>query len=133
MKSTKRATWRGRPWGWWVLLSAAVACAILYTVMLQRHWLFEPLPLEGRPYHAIVLLNAAGLTFLLAASLLFVRVRKREDNGECSRQAITAMRDAVVVTDAQDRIVEWNPAAERLLPCAIPAAASRVCSALRGM
>lgn len=75
--------------------------------------------LEPATSHDSTYLNAISVVLVLALILIVVLyrtvVRTRRRREEISACAFALMHDALVVTDAQDRIIEWNAAAEQLL------------------
>ncbi len=109
----KWADWIVRPSGW-IPVSAVSAIAVLYGVLLLMHWLFEPLLRYEQHHYALLLVDAAAVTLVVIASIYSLTFRKMQRNEQLLRQAIARMSDAVIVTDARGRILEWNPSAERL-------------------
>ena len=113
MTHSKWADWILRPWRW-TLVSAASVCAVLYCVLLLMHWLFEPLLSYEQHHYALLLVDSAGLTLVVVASIYSIAFRMLRRNEELLRHVIARMSDAVIVADAHGRIIEWNLAAERL-------------------
>jgi len=102
-----------RPWGA-MLLGGASVFAVVYGFMLLMRLFFAPLLRFELTHYAFAVLNAAALTLAIAPSLYFLILRKMQRSEALFQQAITVMLDAMIITDMKDRIVEWNPAAERL-------------------
>lgn len=113
MKARNWAGWIERPSGW-TLVSAISVCAALYAFALVMHWFFGPLLHYEQQHYGFLLLDAAALTLFVTGSIHFVALRKARNSEERLRHAITTMRDAVIIADAKNRIVDWNPAAEQL-------------------
>ena len=75
---------------------------------------FAPLLRVELRHYGFAVLNAAALALVIAPTLYWLILRRLRRSEALLRQAISAMLDAMIITDAQDRIIEWNPAAERM-------------------
>ena len=113
MTSRTWADWLLRPWAW-TLLSVATAFAVLYGVVLLMHSFLESLLNYEQHHYVLLLVESGGLTLIVMTTTHFITFDVMNKNQELFRQIIARMSDAVIVTDGHDRIIEWNPAAERL-------------------
>jgi diguanylate cyclase (GGDEF)-like protein/PAS domain S-box-containing protein len=75
--------------------------------------LFFPSLLDYELRH-FAFLDACGLMLVVAPSFYWLTVRKLRSNKALLKQAIDAMLDALIITDAQGRVIEWSAAAERM-------------------
>ena len=60
-----------------------------------------------------VVLNAVALTLGVVPSLYWLISRRIRRSAALLRQVMGGMLDALIITDARDRVVEWSAAAER--------------------
>lgn len=105
--------WMASPPGVVSLVGAAVFVAELALMLLMRR-VFAPLLHVDVAHGAWDLMGAVLLTLAVAPALYWLVFHKLRASEIRFRQIAAAMIDAMVVTDRQARIVEWNPAAERL-------------------
>lgn len=87
---------------------------VAYGFMLLMRLFFAPLLRFELRHYGFAALNAAALTLTIAPSLYWLILRRLRRSEALLQQAIGAMLDAMIITDAQDRVIEWNPAAERM-------------------
>ena len=105
--------WMARPWG--VMVTGCVSVLLVaYGFMLLMRLFFAPLLRFELRHYGFALLNAAALTLAITPSLYWLILRRMRRSEALLQQAIGAMLDALIITDAQDRVVEWNAAAERM-------------------
>ena len=113
MSRWKWPDWMERPWG--VMVTGCVSVLLLaYGFMLLMRLFFAPLLRFELRHYGFALLNAAALTLTVAPSLYWLILRRMRRSEALLQQAISAMLDALIITDAQDRIVQWNAAAEQM-------------------
>lgn len=105
--------WMARPWGVMVMGSVSVLL-VAYGFMLLMRLFFAPLLRFELRHYDFAVLNAAVLTLAIAPSLYWLILRRMRRSEALLQQAIGAMLEALIITDAQDRVVEWNAAAERM-------------------
>ena len=105
--------WMARPWGVMVMGSVSVLL-VDYGFMLLMRLFFAPLLRFELRHYDFAVLNAAVLTLAIAPSLYWLILRRMRRSEALLQQAIGAMLEALIITDAQDRVVEWNAAAERM-------------------
>ena len=113
MRRWKWPDWMARPWGVMVMGSVSVL-VVASGFMLLMHLFFAPLLRFDLRHYGFAVLNAAALTLALIPSLYWLILRRLRRSEALLQQAFGAMLDALIITDAQDRIVEWNAAAERM-------------------
>ncbi|NNM65241.1 MAG: EAL domain-containing protein [Burkholderiales bacterium] len=82
--------------------------------MLLMRLFFAPMLRFELRHYGFALLNTAALTLAITPSLYWLILRRMRRSEALLQQAIGAMLDALIITDAQDRVVEWNAAAERM-------------------
>ena len=87
---------------------------VAYGFMLLMRLFFAPLLRFELRHYGFAVLSSAALTLAIAPALYFLILRRLQRSRALLQQAIGAMLDAMIITDAQDRVVEWNPAAERM-------------------
>ncbi len=87
---------------------------VAYGFMLLMRLFFAPLLRFELRHYGFAALNAAALMLTIAPSLYWLILRRLRRSEALLQQAIGAMLDAMIITDAQDRVIEWNPAAERM-------------------
>lgn len=105
--------WLGSPLGVVSLVGAAVFVTAFVFMLLLRDVL-APLMQAAMAHDSWNLVVAAVLTLTVSPALYWLVFRQLRTSEVRFRQATTAMLDAMIITDAQDRIIEWNPAAERM-------------------
>ena len=105
--------WLASPLGVVSLVGAAVFATEFVFMLLLRDVL-APLMHVAVAHDSWDLVVAAVLTLTVSPALYLLVFRKLRASEVRFRQATTAMLDAMIITDAQDRIIEWNPAAERM-------------------
>ncbi len=105
--------WLGSPLGVVSLVGAAVFVTAFVFMLLLRDVL-APLMQAAMAHDSWNLVVAAVLTLTVSPALYWLVFRQLRTSEARFRQATTAMLDAMIITDAQDRIIEWNPAAERM-------------------
>ncbi len=105
--------WMARPWGVIVIGSVSVLVVAYGFLLLMRLFFAPLLRLELRHY-GFAVFNVAALTLAIVPSLYWLILRRMRRSEALLQQAISAMLDALIITDAQDRVVEWNAAAERM-------------------
>ena len=97
-----------------VVLGGVLVFAVAYGFMVLLRLFFAPLLRFGLRHYGFAVLGVLALTLAVAPSLYWLILRKLRSNQALLQQAIGAMLDALIITDAKDRVVEWNPAAERM-------------------
>lgn len=110
---SKWVDWILRPSGWILLVTASVFAA-LYGSLLLLHRLSSPFLRYEQHHYASLLVDSAGLTLIVIAAIYSFTFRMLRRNEDLLRHVVARLTDAVIVSDAQGRIVEWNHAAERL-------------------
>ena len=113
MKRMLWPDWMTRPWAMLTLGGVSVL-GVAYGFMLLMRLFFAPLLRFELRHYGFAVLNAAALTLAIVPSLYWLILRRLRRSEALLQQAIGAMLDALVITDAQDRVIEWNAAAERM-------------------
>ena len=113
MKQMLWPDWMTRPWAMLTLGGVSVL-GVAYGFMLLMRLFFAPLLRFELRHYGFAVLNAAALTLAIVPSLYWLILRRLRRSEALLQQAIGAMLDALVITDAQDRVIEWNAAAERM-------------------
>jgi diguanylate cyclase (GGDEF)-like protein/PAS domain S-box-containing protein len=102
-----------RPWVVVALIGVSVL-ALAYGLVTLLRLSFVPLLRFVLQHYDFVVLDVLALTLVVVPLLYWLILRKLRGHEALLQQAIGAMLDAMIITDAQDRIIEWNPAAERM-------------------
>jgi len=99
------------PLGIVIAVAAAIFCVeLLFMVLL--HMSFRPIfGLSGATWNII---DAISLTIVIAPLLYWLVFRKIKESEDYLRQINTAAQDAIVVVNEQCRVVDWNPAAQKM-------------------
>ena len=113
MKRMLWPDWMTRPWAMLTLGGVSVL-GVAYGFMLLMRLFFAPLLRFELRHYGFAVLNAAALALAIVPSLYWLILRRLRRSEALFQQAIGAMLDALVITDAQDRVIEWNAAAERM-------------------
>ena len=105
--------WLASPLGVVSLVGAAVFVAEFAVMLLMRDAL-APLMHVAMAHERWDLVTATVLTLTVSPALYLLVFRRLREGKARFRQVATAMLDAMIITDPQARVVEWNPAAERM-------------------
>ncbi len=97
-----------------LLLGSVSVLGVAYGLMALMHPYFAPLLRLELAHYGFAVLVAAALTLAIAPALCILILRRVQRSEALLLQASGATLDAMIITDAQDRVVEWNPAAERM-------------------
>ncbi len=105
--------WARSPFGLVSLAGAAVFVTEVVIILLMRDVLAPRMHL-AIAHDSWDLIAAAVLALTVSPALYWLVFRKLRAGEARFRQATSAMLDAMIITDAHARILEWNPAATRM-------------------